>query len=302
MSNTDLSEFLKAKGVPFFENAPLAPLTTFKIGGNADVLCEPQELSQLKALLSFLRDNKIPYFILGNGSNILVSDKGVAGAVISLKNFNKIEAASSLEITCEAGQRLSKLCFFALEQNLSGLENLWGIPGSVGGAVYMNAGAYGSEISDVLKECTFIDETGQVVQADVSSLKLQYRSSIFTGTNKVILSAKFHLKPERHENIKETMDDLMNRRREKQPLEYPSAGSTFKRPQGYYAGALIEECGLKGACVGGAEVSEKHAGFIINKGGATSHDVLSLIEKCKREVFLQKSVTLEPEVKFIGRQ
>ena len=208
---------------------------------------------------------------------------------------------NAYEIVCGAGIKLSKLCTFALENSLSGLEFAWGIPGTVGGAVYMNAGAYGSDISAVIQECTYIDESGNVVQADVSSLDLGYRKSIFSNSKKVIISAKFRLEFGKKEIIKAQMDELMFRRKSKQPLEFPSAGSTFKRPTGYFAGSLIEECGLKGASVGDAQVSEKHAGFVINKGNASCRDVLSLIAKVKEEVFLRTSVTLEPEVKIIGR-
>ncbi len=293
--------FLESEKIEYIQNAPMSEYTTFKIGGPADFLCMPSCLSQLKALLSFCRIGEIPYFILGNGSNLLVSDLGISGVVISLKYFNEIVYEPAFEIVCGAGVKLSKLCTFALENSLSGLEFAWGIPGTVGGAVYMNAGAYNGEISNVLEECTFIDEEGNVVRADVSSLDLGYRKSIFTDTNKVIISTRFKLKNERKENIKAVMEDLINRRKSKQPLEFPSAGSTFKRPVGYFAGALIEECGLKGESVGDAMVSEKHAGFVVNKGNATCHDVMQLISKIKQEVFLQKSVELEPEVKIIGK-
>ena len=299
--NLSIIEFLEEVKIEFTQNAPMSEFTSFKIGGPADFLCSPQNLEELKLLLKFCRENEISYFVLGNGSNLLVSDLGIEGIVISLKHFNDISYNPAYEISCGAGIKLSKLCSFALENSLSGLEFAWGIPGTVGGAIYMNAGAYGGEISFVLKECTFIDEEGNVVQADLSSLQLDYRKSLFTDSNKVIVSAKFLLKNDRKENIRAVMDDLIDRRRNKQPLEYPSAGSTFKRPTGHYAGALIEECGLKGTQIGGAQVSEKHAGFVINTGNATCSDVLSLISKIKQEVYLQTSVTLEPEVKTIGR-
>lgn len=282
-----------------FEN--MAKYTSFKIGGNADFYCEVENINELKALLSFCRKNDVPYFVIGNGSNLLISDDGIEGIVINLKNFSDIRLENAYEIVCGAGIKLSKLCTFALENSLSGLEFAWGIPGTVGGAVYMNAGAYGSDISAVIQECTYIDESGNVVQADVSSLDLGYRKSIFSNSNKVIISAKFRLEFGKKEIIKAQMDELMFRRKSKQPLEFPSAGSTFKRPTGYFAGSLIEECGLKGASVGDAQVSEKHAGFVINKGNASCRDVLSLIAKVKEEVFLRTSVTLEPEVKIIGR-
>ena len=299
--NSSILQFLEEVKIEYVQNAPMSEYTSFKIGGPADFLCSPRDINELKTLLRFCRDNEVPYFVLGNGSNLLVSDLGIEGIVISLKHFNEITYIPAYEISYGAGIKLSKLCTFALENSLSGLEFAWGIPGTVGGAIYMNAGAYGGEISFVLQECTFIDEEGNVVQADCSGLQFGYRKSIFTDSNKIIISAKFLLKNDRKENIKAVMDDLIDRRRTKQPLEYPSAGSTFKRPTGFFAGALIEECGLKGEQIGGAQVSEKHAGFVINVGNATCSDVLSLISKIKQDVFMQKSVTLEPEVKAVGR-
>jgi len=294
-------EALKEKEIEFLLKEKMADYTTFKIGGPADVLCFPKDIESLKYIISYCRKSEIPFFVLGNGSNLLVSDDGIEGVVISLKYFDSINKDNALEISCEAGVKLSKLCSFALENCLSGLEFAWGIPGTVGGAIYMNAGAYGGEISCVLQECTYIDETGAVIQADVSGLQFGYRKSIFSDSQKIIISAKFRLLPERRDVIKSQMDDLLQRRKDKQPLEYPSAGSTFKRPAGHFAGTLIEKCELKGTSVGGAQVSQKHAGFVINKGGATCRDVLSLISKIKEDVFLKESVTLEPEVKIIGR-
>ncbi len=301
MDITNFKALLDDGNILYREKEIMAEHTTFKIGGAADFFIEPKNIDELKYILNACKKTETPYFILGNGSNLLVSDLGIEGAVISLAAFNDIKLINALEIEVQSGAKLSKLCMVALENQLSGLEFAWGIPGTVGGAVYMNAGAYGSDISAVIQECTYIDENGNVVQADVSSLQLGYRKSIFTNTDKIILSAKFRLSPERKENIKAQMDELLFRRKDKQPLEYPSAGSTFKRPVGNFAGALIEKCGLKGASVGGAQVSEKHAGFVINKGGATCSDVLSLIEKIKESVFLETSVTLEPEVKIIGK-
>lgn len=295
-------EFLNDNKIEYQTNVSMSQYTTFKIGGEADYMCFPNSVIEIKSIISWCIKNKFPYFILGNGSNLLVSDSGIEGAVIKLSKFCDIKLISGVEIECGAGNKLSKLCTFALENSLSGMEFAWGIPGTVGGAIYMNAGAYGSEICNVITECTYIDDEGQVVTADVSALELGYRNSIFSGKNCVILSAKFKLSPSKIELIREQMDDLIERRKSKQPLEYPSAGSTFKRPAGYYAAALIEECGLKGVSVGDAEVSTKHSGFIINKGNATCVDVVSLIKKVTQEVYMQKSVNLEPEVKIIGRQ
>lgn len=297
-----LAEYLNNSQIEYLLDQKMSDYTTFKIGGKAECMCFPKTLEEVKDILKFCSQNNIPYLTLGNGSNLLVSDLGIDGIVISLKYFDKVELSSALEVTCGAGVKLSKLCTFALENSLSGLEFAWGIPGTVGGAIYMNAGAYNGEIKNVLTECTYIDGDGNVIQADVSSLELGYRKSIFQNSNAIIISAKFKLMAEDKGIIKAQMDDLISRRKLKQPLEYPSAGSTFKRPSGYFAAALIEECGLKGLTVGGACVSEKHAGFVINTGGATCSDVLTLVQKIKEEVFLQKSVNLELEVKYIGKQ
>ena len=301
MDTTAIEKALSEMHIIFRKKESMAEHTTFKIGGPADFICEPDSVSSLKDLLAFCRKNSVPYFVLGNGSNLLVSDNGIEGIVISLKRFENVTLENAFDIRCDAGVRLSHLCSVALQNELSGLEFAWGIPGTVGGAIYMNAGAYNSEISAVLKECTYIDESGNTVQADVSGLDFGYRKSIFSDSEKVIINAVFRLTHENRDIIQSRMDDLLRRRKEKQPLEYPSAGSTFKRPTGHFAGALIEKSGLKGTSVGGAEVSEKHAGFIINKGNATCRDVLSLISKVKEEVFLKESVVLEPEVKTVGR-
>lgn len=299
--NTAFAQFLDENKIEYVIDELMSAHTTFRIGGPADFMCYPKTTDEIKAIVNWCSKNEFKYFILGNGSNLLVSDNGLDGAVIVLSNFSDIKLISAIEIECGAGIKLSKLCSFALENSLSGAEFAWGIPGTVGGAIYMNAGAYGSEICNIITECTYIDEEGQLVTADVSALNLGYRSSLFSNKNCVIISAKFKLKPEKTDIIKAQMDDLIERRKSKQPLEYPSAGSTFKRPTGYFAAALIEECGLKGESVGDAEVSTKHSGFIINKGNATCSDVISLMKKVAQEVYLQKSVNLEPEVKIIGR-
>ena len=296
-----LTEFLNNSQIEYLLGQKMCDYTTFKIGGNVECMFFPKTVDEIKNIIKFCNQNNIPYFCLGNGSNLLVSDQGLDGVVISLKHFDKVSLQSAYEITCGAGMKLSKLCTFALENSLSGLEFAWGIPGTVGGAIYMNAGAYNSEIANVLTECTYMDDDGNIIQADVSSLELGYRKSIFQNSNAVIISAKFKLKLEDKNIIKAQMDDLITRRKQKQPLEYPSAGSTFKRPNGYFAAALIEECGLKGLSVGDAMVSEKHSGFVVNVGNATCNDVLALVQKIKEEVFLQKSVNLELEVKHIGK-
>ncbi len=276
--------------------------TSFRIGGPADLFLEPTNLAALQGIVAKCRELEIPYFVLGNGSNLLVSDLGVEGAVIHLGGtFCEAEMNGACEICCGAGAKLSRICSLALEQGLSGLEFAWGIPGSVGGAVYMNAGAYGGEMKQVLVSCTHLNPDGTVETLAGEELDLSYRHSVYTGQNRVILSAQLRLHPGNSADIRLMMDELLIRRKQKQPLEFPSAGSTFKRPAGHFAGTLVEECGLKGYTIGGAQVSQQHAGFVINTGNATCTDVLNLMEHIRREVFLQTSITLEPEVKRIGR-
>lgn len=298
MLKTEAAAFFEQNNIEYRFNAPMSEYTTFKIGGPVDCICYPEDTVQLKSILKLCSDTETPYFVLGNGSNLLVSDLGIDGIAISLRNFCDISCPSALEIECGAGVRLSKLCSFAMEQSLGCLEFAWGIPGTVGGAVYMNAGAYGSEMSAVIKECTYISPDGKVVQADVSALDFGYRHSAFSDTDNIILSARFMLAPCATDTIRDNMEELMQRRRDKQPLEYPSAGSTFKRPVGGYAAALIDECGLKGETVGNAQVSEKHAGFIINKEAANSQDIRSLIGLVKSTVYEKFGVELEPEYVF----
>lgn len=293
-----LCEKLKCE---YYKNEAMSKHSSFKIGGNADRYILALNLEQLTKIIKLLLGEKIPYFILGNGSNILIKDNGIRGVVISLQgDFKEIQLISDDEIKCGAGVLLSTLCVFAKNNNLSGLEFAYGIPGSVGGAVYMNAGAYGGQMKDVLKACNHLDENINKAQFKADELDLSYRHSVYSGKKFVVTSAIIKLKKENQENIATKMDDFMSRRKDKQPLNYPSAGSTFKRPQGYFAAALIEECGLKGCSVGGAEVSKKHSGFVINKGTATAQNVLDLIEKVKAEVLKQKGVKLQCEVEILG--
>jgi len=298
-----LKEFLQNEEIVYKENEPMSAHTTFKIGGPADLFIQPASEGAVAKLVSFCNDREIPFYILGNGSNLLVSDLGVEGAVIHIAGgLSDFSVGGTNEITCGSGLRLSLLCSYALENGLTGLEFAWGIPGFVGGAVYMNAGAYDSEISNVITECRCVTSDGKFETLTLDKMKLGYRTSIFKEKkNRVITSAKFQLYPGDTEAIRTRMDELMQRRKSKQPLEFPSAGSTFKRPTGNFAGTLIEMCGLKGFSIGGAEVSEKHAGFVINKGDATAWDVRRLIEGVSEKVFLGTSVKLEPEVEFIGR-
>lgn len=279
----------------------LAPYTSFKIGGNCKCLAQPNDYTQIIKVIEIFKKIDIPYYFLGNGSNVLVSDKGYDGAIILLTNgLSKISLVDENKIECESGVSLNKLCNFALNNSLGGLEFAFGIPGSVGGAVYMNAGAYGGEIKDIISSCTYIDEENNIKTINACDMDLSYRHSIFTNTKCCILKATFALYDEEKSVIKSKMDDYITRRKTKQPLEYPSAGSTFKRPVGNYASALIEQCGLKGYCVGGAMVSKKHSGFVINADNATCEDVLKLIDDIKKIVFEKTGYTLDCEVKTLG--
>ncbi len=297
----NFKETLKTAEIEYTENVPMSLYTTFKVGGNADVLVKPKTQSELETALLAARENGVPVFILGNGSNLLVSDKGIEGAVVSMLSLNFVKVSGN-EIVCGAGARLSAVCIAARDAGLTGLEFAYGIPGTVGGAFYMNAGAYGGEIANVAISAECIDADGKPCCLSAAEMEFGYRTSVFKKGGLVITAVKLRLENGKREEITAAMNGYMKRRAEKQPLEYPSAGSTFKRPTGYYAGALIEGSGLKGASVGGAQVSEKHAGFIINRGNATADDVCALIEKVKNTVLAAEGVTLEPEVLFVGRK
>lgn len=299
MKTEPFERILKEKEIQFRANEPMSGHTTFRIGGAADVFITVSSLRQLKCVIDAAKSTDTPLFCIGRGSNLLVSDEGIDGAVLSLSEINEISVSEN-EIVCGAGAQLSALCIAAERAGLSGLEFAYGIPGSVGGAVYMNAGAYGGEISDVLADVTAMDRSGTVQTLEAAELALGYRTSAFKQNGMIIVSARFKLKPASVSDIRGKMEELLARRKEKQPLEYPSAGSTFKRPQGYFAGALIEECSLKGYSIGGAQVSEKHAGFVINKGDATSSDIAALIDYVRKTVYENKGVMLEPEVRFLG--
>ncbi len=303
MDYSELKSFLDENQCSFKENEPMSLHTSFKIGGPADIFIEPVGENMLRRLIIFLKEKEIPITVIGNGSNLLVSDLGIEGAVIHIGNgLGEFSLDEFNVINCGSGLKLSMLCSFAAENGLSGLEFAWGIPGLVGGAIYMNAGAYESEISNVISECTYLTLDGNFHTISAEDMKLGYRTSIFKEKkNSIITSAKFTLTPAPVSSIREKMDTLLLRRKTKQPLDFPSAGSTFKRPSGNFAGTLIEMCGLKGYAIGGAMVSEKHAGFIINTGDATASDVKRLIEYVSDKVFLETSVRLEPEVEFIGR-
>ncbi|MBR5284943.1 MAG: UDP-N-acetylmuramate dehydrogenase [Clostridia bacterium] len=298
-----LKNLFASCGVFYKENEPLSAHTSFRIGGPARWLAEPENAEQLICLLSALREKDIRYFIKGNGSNLLAADEGFDGVVIELGNrFAEVRVEGSC-IYAEAGALLSRIANAALDHGLTGLEFAHGIPGSLGGAVFMNAGAYGGEMKDVVCRVTYLDSDLKVCTMTGAEAEFIYRGSIFKQHRDwVILSAEMELHPGDAEQIRELMRDLAGRRRDKQPLEYPSAGSTFKRPEGYFAAKLIEDCGLKGLQVGGAQVSEKHSGFVINKGGATCSDVLALCSKVYDTVMERFGVPLEREIELLGMQ
>ena len=275
--------------------------TTFKIGGKAKYFTEPSNIEELQQSIAYAKEQGVPYFVLGNGSNILAKDEGFEGLVIVTTNMNQMERRGENYIYASAGTRLSVLAGFAAEQGLSGLEFAGGIPGTVGGGVYMNCGAYGGEIAQSICKVTYLDSDGDIKEIPAQELQLSYRHSIFKEHRDwVIIGAEFCLQQGNRAEIEAKMREMNGARRAKQPLEYPSAGSTFKRPDGHFAAKLIEDCGLKGLTVGGAQVSEKHAGFVINKGGATAADVLNLIDKIKEIVYEKTGVMLECEIQCLG--
>ncbi|MBQ1284219.1 MAG: UDP-N-acetylmuramate dehydrogenase [Clostridia bacterium] len=303
---TDYSNIIsiaESFGCNYTENESMSEHTTFRIGGPADLFVVPTTVEGLAAVVSACNKEGVYCFILGNGSNVLVSDKGIRGVVVSTAAcLNNIELIGAYEIKCGAGVKLSRLSDLACENSLTGAEFAWGIPGTVGGAVYMNAGAYDGEMKDILVSCEYLTPDGELRTMLADEMDLSYRHSAFSENGCVIVSATVRLKAGDKGEIRAKMDDFMCRRKSKQPLEFPSAGSTFKRPVGGFAAALIDECGLKGCSVGGAQVSEKHAGFVINKGGATCFDVMRLVEHIKKEVFLNKSIKLECEILVIGEK
>lgn len=297
----NIIDILSNNNIPYTLNEPMSAHTTFKIGGAADILITVGNLSKLQTVISACKDCSMPYMILGNGSNLLVSDKGIEGAVIALDGDFKEISVESETVTAGAGAKLSRLCTVAMEHSLSGLEFAYGIPGTVGGAMYMNAGAYGGEMKDVALSVTAMSPDGSVREVPAAEMALGYRTSVFKTNGDIILFAKYNLHTGVKSAIKAQMEDIMGRRKSKQPLEYPSAGSVFKRPEGAFAGTLIEQCGLKGKTVGGAQVSEKHAGFIINVGGATCDDVMELVKVVQDTVKAETGYILEREIIRTGR-
>lgn len=281
-------------------NEPMKNHTTFKIGGPAQYYVTPESVNQIQEVVSLCRNINIPLHVIGNGSNILVGDDGVDGVVLALFNtFSDYEIKDNV-ITAQAGMSLIKLAVIALREGLTGLEFASGIPGSVGGAVYMNAGAYDGQMKDVVTSVTVLDEAGNIRILGRDELDMGYRTSAVAKNNMIVLQVVIELKSGDKEQIKARMNQLSELRKQKQPLEYPSAGSTFKRPEGYFAGKLIADAGLKGYSIGGAAVSEKHAGFVVNMGGATAKDVVELTDYIKKRIMEQFGVTLELEIKRIG--
>lgn len=280
-------------------NEPMKNHTSFKVGGRADVFVTPASIDEVVKTILLCKNEKVPFYIMGFGSNILVKDGGIRGAVIKLEKLNSFcVEGETMRVQC--GLSFARACREALSLGLSGLEFACGIPGTVGGAVAMNAGAYGGEVNDVIVDALVMDKDGVISHLNKEQLQLGYRNSSILKQGLIVLESSFRLKRGDHTKMKDMVDDLMKRRAERQPLNYPSAGSTFKRPSGFYAGKLIEDSGLKGVNIGGAEVSDKHSGFIINKDNATAKDILKLIEHVQKTVDEIHGVVLEPEVRIIG--
>ncbi len=281
---------------------PMKNHTSFKVGGPADVLVTPQNGIQIRDVLKLCKDNEYPVFVMGNGTNLLVRDKGIRGVVVKIyDNYNKIDVDGNM-VTAESGALLSVVSKTALKHSLKGFEFACGIPGTVGGAITMNAGAYTGEINDVVYSADVIDDKFNIANLKKDELELGYRKSIVTTKGYIILKVVLELENGDYDVIKDRIDLLTRKRTEKQPLHMPSAGSTFKRPEGSFAPKLIQEAGLKGRRVGDAMVSEMHSGFIVNAGEATAKDILSLIEIVREEVKLNSNILLEPEVVIIGEE
>jgi len=286
----------------FYINEPMCNHTTFNIGGPADYLIFPANIDQLTEIIKLLNKHDIPFTILGNGSNVLVLDKGIRGAVIKFHAPMSYKRCEGNRIIAGAGAYLKHISQFAADNGLTGMEFACGIPGSLGGAVFMNAGAYDGEMKNVVREVKTVTQTGKVLTYGPDEFNFGYRHSVFQSNGQAIAEITLELASGDPTEIKAKMDDFTQRRESKQPLEMPSAGSTFKRPEGYYAGTLIDNTGLKGLQVGGAQISTKHAGFVVNSGHATAQDVLDLIKEVQDRVFKEKGVKLYPEVRIIGEQ
>lgn len=290
------SEFMK-----IIEKAAMKDFTSFRIGGVADIVAEPKDIKELVELIKYLRNNGIIIYILGNGTNLLVSDKGIRGCVVHIgRNLSKIKVNGN-KIEAEAGASLAEIAQVALKHNLQGFEELSGIPGTIGGAVAMNAGAYDKEMRDVFSSANAINESGRVIKLSKDAMNFSYRKSVLSERELIITQVTINLQEGNKKDIISNMDRYRNLRENRQPLDYPSAGSAFKRPEGRFASKLIQDANLMGESVGDAEVSEKHAGFIINKGNATASDVYKLINRIQADVKTYFNVSLEPEIKLWGR-
>ncbi len=300
MISSELKELIINEDCNAFFDEPMSLHTSFRIGGKTECFCEVNTEQALKNIITACRESSTPYFIIGLGSNLLVNDDGIEGLVIKLGGeFEEIAKCGEDTIRCGAGVSLAKVCLFAKNKGLGGAEFAWGIPGSVGGAVFMNAGAYGGEIKDIVVSSRYLDEDGKIKELKGIEQDFSYRHSAYSNKKAVILDVTIRLTPKNKNEIFYLMQDTMEKRKKKQPLNRPSAGSVFKRPDGYYAAALIEECGLKGESVGDAQVSTKHSGFIVNNGKATAEDVRTLIEKVQDVVKEKTGVELECEIRFV---
>ncbi len=300
MLRQELAALAEKLGCAVMKDEPLSKHTTFHIGGACSYMIAPASVEALSALVKFANENNIRTLVLGKGSNMLCADEGFDGVVFLLgSSFSGIELVDQNTVRALAGTSLIQLCRFALENSLAGLEFAYGIPGTVGGGIYMNAGAYGGEIKQVISSVTAMDSNGELHTYSNSQLELTYRRSRFSYSDEIIVSGDFKLAAADALKIKEKMDTLIEKRKEKQPLEFPNAGSTFKRPEGQFAGKLIQDCGLRGVCIGGAQVSEKHCGFVINRNNATSSDIKELIGKIQKTVYDKTGFFLECEVKII---
>lgn len=293
----ELNKFMDEDDIKI--DVPMKKYTSFKVGGNADLLVTPKKYEDVSKIIDLCKTNNINYYIVGNGSNILVKDGGLRGVVVKLSKLNNIKINDE-ELIAQGGALIGDASIRSRDESLTGLEFACGIPGTIGGAVAMNAGAYNGEIVDVIDSVLVMDNDGQILRLSNEELELGYRTSIILKHNYIVLEASFKLQKGEHDKIAGRISDLMRRRREKQPLEYPSAGSTFKRPEGHFAAKLIQDSGLKGVQMGGAQVSDKHSGFIINKENATAKDILDLIHFVQKTVKNKFNVELEPEVRIWG--
>lgn len=295
---TKLQTYIKEGDILFKE--PMSGHTSFRVGGPADYFVQPASREEIRGAIMAAKEEKVPFFVIGNGSNLLVSDRGWRGMILQVgKNYQEITVDDNI-ITARSGATLARVAKEALDHSLTGMEFAAGIPGSVGGAVAMNAGAYDGEIRNILLDAEVMTSEGEFITIPAADLDLSYRHSCVFEKDYLVLSARFLLAPGDPGQIRSRMDELARARKEKQPLEYPSAGSTFKRPKGYFAGKLIQDAGLKGYTVGGAQVSEKHSGFVINRGGATAEEIAFLIAQVQKKVEQQFGVRMEPEVRFVG--